>query len=631
MNYLGIDLGDGESAIAYLSEDSVIEPVIQALGRQKSLLSVVGTLDGQAVIGEKALLTPGIQNLRARFKSRYLSDEAALGDIRRFATGLYDAIAPLNQADLLVALGVPAGWTDAERERYAALVREAGFKNLYTVSESRAAFLYCKHSHSLKLDTEMLSKPALVVDMGSSTTDFAYIVNGQEQRIGIFGHINLGGGLIDALILEDAIANSPQREQLDMVFKQEPSWKHFAELSARRLKEMVFLSPEGEPVYDTAMIYYDEPPVPLRFDIGSKKMERLLNTPIVALHGRSFRESLEVTLKDAITATRANPPQILVLTGGASRMAFFREACRQAFPDAIMTVAGEPEFTAAKGLCYAARIDSRIERFRKEVKEYFESGKVKNHVDAQLDDLAAAIAPPLTTYILNEAVLPAVLNWRNGAGGSLNELEKRLGKQIESLLSAQEATEVTRPYIKKWSMNLVALVQKDLDVILKKCRLDMALKRVDSLHAGAPMDEVSLVLPGEGLSGVVMALAGYITASLFGGSGTAVLVAAGLSNPLALIIGALVGILVGALGAAYGKQKMKDAPLPLFLRKLIPPSLLKKTITGEKQQAKLEGALFTTMTDREGAFCRNLIEDIAKDLVRQLEHFQRDEELPIHG
>ncbi len=629
MNYLGIDLGDGESAVAYLTEDSVIEPVMQVLGRQKSILSVVGTVSGQAVIGEKALLTPEIQNLRARFKSRFLADSAAHGDIRRFAMGLYDALGELNQSELLVALGVPAGWTDEERAHYAQLVRDAGFQNLYTVSESRAAFLYCKHSHSLKLDAEMLSKPALVIDVGSSTTDFAYIVDGQEKRIGTFGHINLGGGLIDALILEDAIAGAPHKEALESIFQEEPSWKHFAELSARRLKEMYFLTPDAAPFYDTAMIYYDHPPLPVKFEITAEKMERLLNAPVGALHGRSFKESLEVTLKDAVTATRANPPQVLVLTGGASRMAFLKEACQEAFPRAILTVAGEPEYTTAKGLCYAARIDNRMERFQKEVTEYFESGSITSHVDEKLEDLAAAIAPPLTDYILNDAVVPAVLNWRQGAGGSLNELEKRLGKQIESLLSAPEATELMKPYIKTWSMELISLIQKDLDVILKNCRLDLALKRVDSLHANAPMEELTLILPGEGLGAVVVALTGYIAASLFGGSGTAVLVAAGLSNPVALLVGAVIGILVGAMGTFYGKQKAKEAPLPLFARKMIPPAMLKKTLTGDKQRMKLEMALYNTMTDRDGTFCQLLIKDIAADVTKQLAHFQKEEELPI--
>ena len=629
MNYLGIDLGDGESAIAYLTEDSVIEPVIQTLSRQKSLLSIVGTLDGQAMIGEAALLTPDIQNLRARFKSRYLSDDAASADIRRFATGLYDCLGGLDQSDLRVALGVPAGWTEAERERYAGLIKDAGFKNLYTVSESRAAFLYCKHSHSLKLDAQMLSKPALVIDMGSSTTDFAYIVKGQEKRVGTFGHINLGGGLIDALILEDAVKAAENRERLEAVFEKEPSWAHFAELSARRLKEMYFLSEESAPFYDTVMIYYNDPPEALRFELTREKMQKLLNTPIDTLHGRSFSESLEVTLKDAVTATRADPPQIIVLTGGASRMAFFKDACQNAFPDALLTVAGEPEFTTAKGLCYAARIDHRIEQFQAEAHAYFESGKVRDHVDAHLNELASAIVPPLTDYILSSAVTPAVLSWRNGAGGSLAELEKRLGKQIETLLSAPETAEVTRPHIKAWSLMLISLVQRDLDIILKKCRLDLTLKRMDTLHANAAVDEVTLVLPGDGLSGIVMAVTGYITASLFGGSGTAVLVAAGLSNPLALLIGAVAGIVIGALGAAYGRQKAKETPLPLFLRKLIPIGLLKKTLAGDKQRGKLEASLYDVMTDRDGVFCQSLIKDIAGDLTRQLEAFQREEELPI--
>lgn len=630
MNYLGIDLGDGESAAALLTEDSVIEPVVQALGRQKSILSVVGQSNGHIVIGESALLDGAIENLRARFKSRFLRDPSARADVRRFAMGLYEALAGIDQSDLRVALGVPAGWTEKERGQYAQLLREAGFQNLYTVSESRAAFLYCKHSHSLKVDAALLQKPALVIDIGSSTTDFAYIVDGQEKRIGTFGHIHLGGGLIDAAILADAAAQSPLRARVEDVFMQEAAWKHYAELAARRLKEMYFLREDGAALYDTVTLYYDDPPVPLHIKLDAAAMDRLLKAPIEELNGRSFLEALDITLRDAATATREKPPELIILTGGASRMGFFRDKCREVFPDAAITIAGEPEFTTAKGLCYAARVDSRIALFTDEMRAYFASGAVQKHVDAMLDELAAAIAPGLTDFIIESAVIPAVLKWRDGEGGSLNDLEKKLNRQIEHLLTSKDAQGVIAPHIQTWSRRLIKSVQKDLDAILRRAKMALALEALSSVRTDAQVDELALVLPTDGLGAVVIALSGYIAATLLGGTGTALLTATGMTGPLTtLLVGAVIGVALGVMGTAYGKTKARDMPLPLFLRRAIPKALLKKSLSGDKQRRRVEGMLFSAMTDREGVFCRTLIHEVSADLTRQLDRFQRDEEVPL--
>ena len=40
----------------------------------------------------------------------------------------------------------------------------------------------------------------------------------------------------------------------------------------------------------------------------------------------------------------------MILTGGASRMAFFQQACREAFADALVVLCPEPEFSIARGL-----------------------------------------------------------------------------------------------------------------------------------------------------------------------------------------------------------------------------------------------------------------------------------------
>ena len=68
----------------------------------------------------------------------------------------------------------------------------AGLREPQVISESRAAFLYAKYAKTVALDIDVLSKTALVIDIGSSTLDFAYIVDGRETGVGTFGETALG-------------------------------------------------------------------------------------------------------------------------------------------------------------------------------------------------------------------------------------------------------------------------------------------------------------------------------------------------------------------------------------------------------------------------------------------------------
>ena len=92
MKILGFDLGDGESAVTLLDEDSTVEPRVMPLCGKNSLISAVGVKDGRIVIGEAASVTDGAAEAKVRFKSRYLTDPAASADVRAFAQGVMNEL-----------------------------------------------------------------------------------------------------------------------------------------------------------------------------------------------------------------------------------------------------------------------------------------------------------------------------------------------------------------------------------------------------------------------------------------------------------------------------------------------------------------------------------------------------------
>lgn len=186
MRYIGFDVGDGESAIAAFEQGSGIEPVILPVGGSRSFLSAVGMLNGEIVVGERAYTDALADGLSVRFKSRFTYDPARNEDVVRFVRG---AVRDLQENGLLhpedaFVVGCPAGWNAATRARYRELLTRAGLREPQVISESRAAFLYAKYARTVALDIDVLSKTALVIDIGSSTLDFAYIVGGRETGVG---------------------------------------------------------------------------------------------------------------------------------------------------------------------------------------------------------------------------------------------------------------------------------------------------------------------------------------------------------------------------------------------------------------------------------------------------------------
>ena len=88
MRYIGFDMGDGESAVAAFEHGSLIEPVILPVCGSASLLSAVGLLGGEIVVGDRALTDALAQELSVRFKSRFTTDPASYEDVVRFVRGV---------------------------------------------------------------------------------------------------------------------------------------------------------------------------------------------------------------------------------------------------------------------------------------------------------------------------------------------------------------------------------------------------------------------------------------------------------------------------------------------------------------------------------------------------------------
>ena len=634
MKILGFDLGDGESAVTLLDGDSTIEPRVLTLQGRTSILSAVGMRDGHIVVGDEATVLAGAADARVRFKSRYLVDSGAAGDIRMFAQGVMSLL--LHQEPALMAqvtrtvVGCPAGWGEGRREQYARLMESAGFPNVHVVPEPRAAFLYARHARGLRIDPVLMRQSAMVIDIGSSTTDFAYIVDGHQQDLSLFGDTSLGGGVLDELILARAIRLSPDREALERVMQASPAWKSFCELEARKLKEQYFTAEEKWqtlPLTKQIIVCYDET-LMLDLSLDAAAIEEIIHTPCAALGGRSF----VICLHDALTAAQrvssACVPQIVILTGGASRMAFFRDACKDAFPSSLTVLCPEPECSIARGLAYAGRVDEGLKIFRQEIASIARGERLQAAVSACVHELYQPIAAALFE-VARESALDAVKQWRRGNVDTVKELDILLEKQIAEAFLSEAACERIRPDLVRWMDALLARLEDELEALCIRCGVPPEKMALGSARISAGVSSVNLSIAGamgmDVLSGLLSVVLGVVGASICGGGGIA-LIGAG---PAGMIIGAAMGVLLALVGRGEMTKLISSLHIPVPLRLLVADSAVTAGI--DRQRGDIERSIITALCDPRNGFSARLAGSISDTLGAQLERMAQSAEMSIRA
>ncbi len=634
MRYIGFDLGDGESCVAYLTRENVIEPRILSVSGSMSFVTAVADYRGETLVGPMALSTEGAENVAIRFKSRVrTSPDEAFTDIRRFLQGVTlqlkaaPELEPLEKCKTTV--GCPAGWNDELRARYQALCEEAGLPNVTLTSESRAAFLYARNARGIAADEDFLSGSTLVIDIGSSTLDFAYVVDGREHGVGTFGDNNLGGGVLDECILRQAVADLParEREKVQDVFRRSPTWRSHALYAARRVKEAYFTDEkkyEKEPCVGRVRLYYDGRQE-IIFRLTQEFIEKICRQPVPELQNRSFLANLQDALNRARQQTAANPPRVLVLTGGASRMAFFRDACRDAFPDARFICCPEPEFSIARGLAYAGRTDELLEAFRAEIHEYTGSQAVENAARADMPALCESLAALLTDLMAVEVAAPAAEAWRKGELATLEEMRRRIETESQALVRREETQAKLSAAVMEWLAGVQEKLQRDVDAICIRNSIPCEMMRLpppqlqpgSALAAGAKID-FDAVKTVEAIIGAVVAA---VMAALCGGAGLA-LVAEG---PLGLAAGAAIGVVAALLGKPAVETMLMRVNLPVIMRKILP----RDALLSVRSRGKMQKALAESLAKDE-AFAASIVTGVAGELDAFIERLAAKTEIRLN-
>ena len=619
--FYGFDLGDAESAVTRIVRGEDDTPRVIPVREAGSFITAYAMKrDGQLLIGESACYDPDVLVRKLRFKSRFLTDSAAAGDIKSFAAGVLGEL--LLSGDLVRGddqcfyVGCPAGWDKAAREEYRGIFESAGFPPLKIVSESRAALVSACRSKHLQVGYDILSRPVLVVDVGSSTTDFAYIMSGREVELKTGGEVALGGGIMDEILLEEAVEASPDPEKLRRIFAENEAWRTYCEFAARRLKEKYYSDVEywqSEPLTQTISIRTQRIPVRLKLTMSPEIADKLLNKKTDRLEGRSFRRVFTDSLRQVRESITDRQPELIFMTGGVSRMEALREWCREVFPEAVVICGSEPEYSVARGLAECGLIDEELRAFKGEIARLIESTAVEDVVEKHIDALYRSTVDAIVDPIIGRVAIPVVDRWREGAIERLEEIDAILEKEIDAYLHSDEGRELLGKTVTAWLKKVSNGLEEYTMPICIRHNVPFTALNLTSYLSLSDIDirvEAKDLFAISEITWLIDAIVSVVVGLLCGGGGLA-LIASGIQ-------GILIGFVISALVLALGREKMQGAFLrmniPKPVRRLMPKSYLHSR--ADRISGEVKAGLYAKLEQEKSA---DITEKLVGDISGQIE------------
>ncbi|MBN3886480.1 MAG: Hsp70 family protein [Nostoc sp. JL34] len=622
---IGFDLGHGETAIAKAIVESIEPPQMLEINNKKNQITALGWHPKLGyLVGEQALIQAGVTQLTISFKQKPNNDPKYRETISTFVATYYRLLKESNQLvggeGSYFYIGCPSGWTVSDRTEYQKLLQEAGIPQLNVVPESRAAFMQAKEAGKLEYDKLLAS--VLIVDIGSSTTDFTLVKSLEEIPID-FGSNTLGASLIDKAIFARTLANHEQKALLEKVFKEYPHHQARCELACRKAKEDYF---SNEQLYSdpesfargfesiNEQIYF----IP---QVNKLLMEEILNQPLPELENHSWIKSFRNSLKEAKEKLEklGIVPQLVLMTGGASRMKFTHVLCQEMFPEpeTLLRPDPEPERCIAMGLARVGRWDLRAAAFKQEVNKLFTSNKLKGLIEKHIPELIESLTKPLTDGLIVNAVKPALKDWQKNKIRTLADLEIALIGRAEQWLKSERAVQIINYQCAYWFSNKI---QPDLaaqtDPICRKFQIPRSsLRFEDSIDPNFVNPELQI---GDAILADTVA---FIVNVVIGGGAVASIITLILTGHLTWPIALVYGASVMAAGMELNRKTVQE----VIKTKVDVPSWIRSNFLSDKKiedmceqiKPELEKVLQEQLTANQEAFDK-LIVKVEQGLQKSL-------------
>jgi hypothetical protein len=607
---VGFDLGHGETSLCRVNLSNDDAPQIIELYGEKKMVTAVARDSEGTYIGEKAVYRPSHTRLHVAFKQRPSCAGTEPGPMLDFIETIYQELIHSEYIERGPSthffVGCPSGWKETDRAAYEQLFVQAKLAHVTVVPESRAALMHARHSGLVGM--EEIKSSVLVIDVGSSTTDFTLICDGQIKDD---DGEDLGASIIDKAILEYSLNHHPNREALEAILREKPHYRSLCELTCRRAKEEYFTHPD---------FYTDPDAWPNRIErvekhffepmVNGEIMHELLNRPLVNGKGwvKAFRDSL-MTVKAKYARMQISPATIII-TGGASRMGFISETCREVFPEARYCHDKSSDYGVADGLARWGQFETNATRFLQEVGTYLDYELVP-FIEGHIPTLVEGIADNFTDRCA-EIIKTHYKEWREGKIDDIASIPERTTKDIKAWAKSNEARQLVDGSVLTWLSSISARLSQEIEktigqkygIPLGAIQLSgsMAVNNVDvSLNSSAPVSiealGVALYVGGVGVIGAIV----YPIAQVIGGS-------------IPFVGNALVAASHSALTNAIGQ--LKESPPKMVRRAFLADRFLNRQV--EKQKPAIRDPIREAITNDQ-ATIQQLVEQVRVSLREEIE------------
>lgn len=498
MIYLAFDFGDGTTC-ASLYDESLSEPIVPTIAKgeyeiwtniafdrngENPVVNLRGAKRGYSLLsnwkskpskhddeGWRSRRKNAIDFMRECFRL-FLSNNPKFTDGQKW-TGM------CNGQPCKVAIGVPCDWSDEDISEYKKMADEAGLPDVEVFKESQAAVLYARKFMAKGLPDEYLEKGVLMIDIGSSTTDFTYMKGLRAAHCGL----TLGAKYVEQAFLGDAMRRTGYsyfKPDADAESKEQGRrLRALNLLSVRQWKETFFsAAQQANPDVQTSPLPGSELKVgDEEFGdtyITTEFVNRCLNDSSNGIvfslphlsdmwkkNGMDGENTWRGHFRQALTCVKNQwgiaPAELTIfVTGGASRMDFVEEDIKDVYGKDVRYFFGsdrERSFSVVKGLAWAAYATDLIEEKRviceQNIRKFIDSFPVVLKIMEMFSSIENEIATRLVSKLSQKMQTePATLNTKRKIEAFAREnavellrsipMEEKISDLAKDLLATEE-------------------------------------------------------------------------------------------------------------------------------------------------------------------------------------------------
>ena len=191
-------------------------------------------------------------------------------------------------------------------------------------------------------------------------------------------------------------------------------------------------------------------------------------------------------MKQTVQEQLGRVPDLIILTGGASRMGFALDVCQGVFPAPTVVVRGrEPEFSVATGLALAGRVDYNVTRFERDVQDLLDTHEVHRVVESELPALVASIAGLIVDVLPGKFIMPEFELWRSGEIDTLKGVTDNVNVRLQYWLEKGEGYTQVRGLIADWYQGISPKIEALTGPICDRYGISTSAFRLDETVVAA--------------------------------------------------------------------------------------------------------------------------------------------------